>query len=153
MGALLSLLLPERFPRRLNCLTKLLGEKSSSLWDSKESLRNTGCSSLCKDGAASPGLSSPTLKAEAWGKVSRRQENNGEMTEVWTVHTLLVTPGTPAICRLPPLITAGSSVLVLWLPVLRDLGRISDEAPCSGRVMDAPSPLLGVMRDRHFIIP
>ena len=81
------LLLPERFPRRLNYLTKLLGEKIPSLWDSKESLRNTRCSSLCKGGAASPGWSSPTLKAEAWGKVSRRQENNGDITEVWTVHT------------------------------------------------------------------
>lgn len=82
MGALLSLLLPERFPRRLNYLTKiLLGEKIPSLWDSKEALRNTGCSSLCKGGAASPGWSGPTLKTKAWGKVSRRQENNGDMTE------------------------------------------------------------------------
>lgn len=66
---------------------------------------------------------------------------------------LLITPGTPAICRLPPVVTAGPSVLVLWFPVHKDLRRISDEAPCSRRVMDGPSRLLGVMRDRHFIIP
>ena len=83
MGALLSLLLLERFPRRLNCLKKfLLGEMSPSLWDTEESLRNTGCPSFCKGGAASPGRSSPSLKAEPRGKVSRKQESCGETTEV-----------------------------------------------------------------------
>lgn len=60
-----SLLSPEIFPRRLNCLEKfLLGESSPSLWATEGSLRNTACPSFCKGGTASLGQASPTLKAE-----------------------------------------------------------------------------------------